>query len=243
MLYMRFKIGKIPIIAVSVILFITIFGYLTLQISKSPNFQFFGEIIARVDTNEKVVALTFDDAPTVNTDNVLKILADNNIVATFYMIGKNIEEQKTTAAHIVEQGHSLGNHSYSHPRFLFVPLSTVEDELEKTNTLIHSLGFREEITFRPPYGKKLLILPWYLSQNNIKTITWDIQPDTYYPEDADAMVKYTLDNVKPGSIIIMHTLCSSECEPARKALPIIISGLKDRGYKFVTINKLLEYRQ
>jgi peptidoglycan/xylan/chitin deacetylase (PgdA/CDA1 family) len=229
------------LIIISIILFLLALAYFTWQISKSPNFQFFGGLIARVNTDEKVIALTFDDAPTVATDNVLKILDDYGIKATFYMIGKGIEEHKDIAKNIVDKGHALGNHSYSHQRFIFVSPKFVEIEIEKTNTLIQSIGFREEITFRPPYGKKLFVLPWYLSQNNTKTITWDVEPDTYYPNDSKAMVQYTLENVKPGSIIIMHTLCGDDCNAAREALPEIITGLTAKGYQFVTVNKLLSY--
>lgn len=72
---------------------------------------------------------------------------------------------------------------------------------------------------------------------------WDIEPDTYYPGNAEMITKYVLDSVRPGSIILMHPFCQTECEADREALPAIIDGLVAKGYRFVTINKLIEQKQ
>ena len=99
-----------------ILLFIILYGLF--QISKSRTFQFFGGLIYRVNTNNKVVALTFDDAPSEYTDQVLTILKEKNIKATFYAIGQNIEKFPSHVKEIVYQGHELGNHSYSHVRLV-----------------------------------------------------------------------------------------------------------------------------
>jgi chitin deacetylase len=233
--FLFIKIAGISLIA------ILLLGYVTFQISRSRTFQFFGTIINRVDTDENVIALTFDDSPTEYTEDVLNILAERNINATFYSIGQSIEKYPDVTKMIVQQGHELGNHSYSHARFLLKSQSFIKNEIEKTNELIREAGYEGEITFRPPNGKKLFGLPWYLSQNNIKTITWDIEPDTYFNEDADAIKQYVLENVKPGSIILMHPFCKTACEADREALPEIIDELKNKGYSFVTVSQLLKY--
>ncbi len=236
------KIKKYQI-AIFLLCFSLFAGYGLLQVSKSRTFQFFGEIVSRVNADQKVVALTFDDAPAVNTEEVLKILAEKNIKATFYAIGRNIEKYPDQIKEIVKQGHELGNHSYSHERFLLKSQSFIQSEVEKTNQLIYNAGYAGEITFRPPNGKKFLGLPWYLSKNNIKTIMWDVEPDTYYAGDAENIAKYTLENVKPGSIILLHPFCSDACTADREALPDIIDGLKKEGYNFITISQLLEYKE
>lgn len=229
----------IPLLILLIFLLIACFLF---QVSKSRTFQFFGELISRVDTQEKIIAITFDDAPSASTtEEVLGILNEKNIKATFYATGENLEKYPVEARKIVEQGHELGNHSYSHQRFLFKSQSFVRDEIEKTNQLIRDAGYKDEITFRPPNGKKLFILPWYLLRNNIRTIMWDIEPDSYYQGNAELIEKYTLENVKSGSIILLHPLCNGECLADRKALPKIIDGLKAKGYYFLTIGQLLEY--
>lgn len=232
---------KITAILSVILLLIVLYGFF--QISKSRTFQFFGELIYRLNTKNKIVALTFDDAPSEYTDKVLTILKDKNIKATFYMIGQNIEKYPNLAKEIVRQGHELGNHSYSHVRLILKSPSFVGREVEKTNELIRSLGYLGEITFRPPNGKKLFILPWYLSIHNMKTIMWNVEPDTYVSGKSDQIIQYTLKHAKPGSIILIHPFCGTDCEADREALPMIIDRLQADGYGFVTVSQLLRYQE
>lgn len=222
----------------ALVLLITVL-YGLFQISKSRTYQFFGGLTSRIETTNKIVALTFDDAPSEYTDQILTILKEKNIHATFYTIGNDIEKYTYQAEEIVAQGHELGNHSYSHVRLLFKSPSFISREVNKTNELIRTVGYSGEITFRPPNGKKLFILPWYLATRNIKTIMWDVEPDTYVSGNADEIIRYTVQNTKPGSIILIHPFCSTECEADRIALPVIISQLQEKGYTFVTVNQLL----
>ncbi len=228
---------KIVIVLSIILLLVAIYGLF--QISKSRTFQFFGGLIYRGNTNHKVIALTFDDAPTEYADKVLAILKEKDIKATFYAIGQNIEKYPDQAKEIVSLGHELGSHSYSHARLVLKTPSFVSREVEETNELIRSVGYTGEITFRPPNGKKLFILPWYLSTHNIKTIMWDVEPDTYASGQSDKIIQYTLENTKPGSIILMHPFCGADCDADREALPAIIDQLQADGYRFVTVSQLL----
>jgi chitin deacetylase len=208
--------------------------------SKSRTFQFFGEIVSRVETNKKIVALTFDDGPTEYTKDVLNTLEEKNIQATFFVMGSELEKNQEIGETIALAGHELANHTYSHQRMWFKSQAFIADEIEKTNAHIRETGYKGNIHFRPPYGKKLFLLPWYLRQHNIKTITWDVEPDSF-GSDADFLVKYTLDNTKPGSIILLHPFCEN-CNGQRDAISKIIDGLQTKGYKFVTVSELLTHR-
>ena len=237
---------RLIFIILAIVAIVLTTGYILFQVSKSRSFQFYGEIIPRVNTNKKVVALTFDDAPTKYSNEVVDILSEKGIKATFYVIGQNIEKYPNEAKYIVENGNELGNHSYSHQRFLLKSPSFVESEIQKTNDLIRKTGYNGEITFRPPYGKKLFSLPWYLHQHNIKTITWDVDPDTYLPttdnngEKMRFLVDYTIEHARPGSIILLHPFCEV-CSNSRKATEEIIDKLQSMGYTFVTVTELLSY--
>lgn len=222
------------------ILLILLIIYLLFQLTKLRNFQLFGGLTSRVETDEKVIALTFDDAPTIYSDEILEMLKEKNIKATFYVIGKNMEEFPEETKRIVAEGHELGNHSYSHKRFVLKSYSFIDEEIQKTNSLIRTVGYKGEITFRPPTGKKFILLPWYLKQHNIKTIMWDVEPDTYVPGDRDAIIQYTLQNINPGSIILIHPFCGEVCEADRAALPVIIDELINDGYTFMTVGELLQ---
>jgi peptidoglycan/xylan/chitin deacetylase (PgdA/CDA1 family) len=173
----------------------------------------------------------------------LTILKDRDVKATFFLIGKETAENLPQARLIADAGHEIGNHSYSHSNMAWMGPASVEDEIERTDAAIRAAGYQGEILFRPPYGKKLLTLPWYLSQHDRKTIMWDVEPESF-PEVADnpdTLAKYVIDNARNGSIIIMHVMYRSR-EVSRQALPLIIDGLRQRGFEFVTVSKLIENR-
>ncbi len=211
------------------------------QLSRSRDVQVFGELVSRVETTDKVIALTFDDGPVpVFTDKIIAALAAEQVPATFFLMGQNIEWHRQEANKLIAAGHQIGNHSYSHPRMVLMSYQSVVDEVSKTNQLIRSLGYDKEIVFRPPYGKKLLALPFYLWREGITTVTWDVEPESF-PEIASSSEKITqhvIDNIRPGSIILLHVMYESR-QASMDAVPSIIRGLKARGYRFVTLDELL----
>ena len=156
------------------------------------------------------------------------------------MTGAELEQNLEQGKEIVAAGHEVGNHSYSHVRMRFVTPSFVRQEIESTDKLIRQTGYQGEILFRPPYGKKLLALPYYMWKNNRKTITWDVEPNSYPKIDASSekIVEYVLEKVQPGSIILLHVMYSSRKE-SMKAVKGIVEGLKARGYSFKTVSELL----
>ena len=214
------------------------------QVSRSRTFQIFGEIIPSVDTSQKVVALTFDDGPTPEaTDQILSILSEMNVRATFFVTGAELEQNHEQGKKLVAAGHELGNHSYSHVRLFFVTPSFVKQEIERTDKLIREAGYRGDIHFRPPYGKKLFILPYYLWRHGRKSITWDVEPDSY-PEiaaDQNKIVEHVLANTRPGSIIILHVMYPNRRE-SMKSVKMIVEGLRAEGYEFKTVSELLAAR-
>ncbi len=111
-----------------------------------------------VETQEKIVALTFDDGPGDLTRPLLDILEKEQISATFFVTGAELEKNLDRGIRIVSAGHELGNHSYSHERMILVSPSYVRQEIERTDQLIREAGYQSEILFRPPYGKKLFVL-------------------------------------------------------------------------------------
>lgn len=215
------------------------------QLSNARSFQLFGELIARVETEKPLVALTFDDGPTPEyTSGILDILREKNVPATFFLTGSDTEKNPNEARAIVQAGHEVGNHSYSHSRMVLMSPATVRDEVERTDAAIRAVGYQGEILFRPPYGKKLVTLPWYLSSTNRKTIMWNVEPESF-PEianDAKAIADHVVDRAKPGSIILMHLMYPSR-EPSRQALPGIIDRLRERGHRFVTVSELIATKQ
>lgn len=228
-------------LAVVVTIFVVV-GLALLFLLRSDQFQLFGEMIYRVDTDKKVIALTFDDGPTPDrTEQILSILNKEDIKATFFLNGRALDKHPDVSRLLVNSGHEIGNHSYSHKRMVFMSYSEVKRELESTDKIIREYGYKGPIYFRPPYGKKLINLPLYLSNNNIKTITWDVEPETWGAERAsiEERVERGLSGTKPGSIILMHVMHGDT--KSMSAVTPIIQRLKAKGYKFLTVSELLQH--
>lgn len=210
------------------------------QLSKSRSFQLFGTLVPRVDTDAPVVALTFDDGPTQEgTDRILPILDRLDVRATFFVTGSGLAESPELGRRLVEAGHALGNHAYSHQRMVAVTPSFVAREVEETDALIRATGWEGAIPFRPPYGKRLFVLPWYLERTGRVTVLWDVEPESY-PEvaaSAEAIAEHVVANARPGSIVLLHVMFGNEA--SIEAVPMIVEGLRDKGLGFVTVQELM----
>lgn len=210
-------------------------------ISNHRQFQLFGEVITRVPTTKKWVALTFDDGPTLRyLPQILRSLREHQARATFFVVGQAAKQHPRSMRQIVQAGHELGNHSYTHARMLFQSQAWLHREIEQTTQLIRQAGQQGAIHFRPPYGKKLVTLPWYLAKHRIKNIMWDVEPESFpaQTQTPTQFAAYVLQRIKPGSIVLMHVMFRSR-RVSRQALPLILKGLQKRGYRCVTVSTLL----
>ncbi len=210
----------------------------TFLYSKSPTHQLFGVIVPRVETRQKIVALTFDDGPT--TYAVDEILRDLGAVkATFFLMGAEMHTNPSIAPRLIATGHQIGNHTWHHDRMVFKSPSYIASEIESTDALIRAAGWRGPILFRAPYGKKLVGLPWYLWRHNRTHITWDVEPkrNPRIDQHTDRIVADVLAHTRPGTIILLHPWYHGR-EAMRAAIAPIIAGLRARGYELVTVNEL-----
>lgn len=224
------------------LLVVTATAFAGYRLMNARSYQLFGTLVDRVDTDEKVVALTFDDGPTSRTPEVLRLLNEAGIRATFYLNGTDLRANPEHGRRIADAGHELGNHTDTHRRMVFVSADTVRDEIERTDEAIRATGYTGPITVRPPYGKKLLGLPHYLAEHDRTTVMWDVEPDsaaTADTADTAGIVAATLAQTRPGSIILMHVMFPSR-QASLDAVPDVLAGLTAEGYRFVTVSELLE---
>jgi peptidoglycan/xylan/chitin deacetylase (PgdA/CDA1 family) len=211
------------------------------RLSKSRSVQVLGRLVTRVETSERVVALTFDDGPTAGAiDEILGLLASRNVRATFFVTGADLAATPEAGRRLVAAGHELGNHTYSHERMVLKSQAFIRSEIEKTDGLIRAAGEAGPINFRAPFCKKLVGLPWFLWRTRRTSVTWDVEPDSYagVSRSVDRITAHVLGRARPGSIILLHVWYSGNA-PARAAIPAIVEGLRARGYRFVTVNELL----
>ncbi|MFN4280839.1 polysaccharide deacetylase family protein [Thermosynechococcus sp.] len=207
----------------------------------SPS-KFWGQLVYQVKPLklEKVVALTFDDGPWgASTRRVLQILKEEEVKATFFVLGKHALMYPDVMADIVKAGHAVGNHSWSHP-YKPVSAAVAKQEIENASALIAKQSQAQTRLFRPPGGHLGTGLVDYAKSKNYAIILWSVDThDTRPNTTAAEIVERTLKEVKPGSIILLHD-GGGDRATTRKALPTLIRRLRQKGYRFVTISELLQ---
>lgn len=188
------------------------------------------------------IALTFDDGPTeVTSSQVLDILQQNNVKATFFLLGQNIDRYPQVVARIVREGHVVAGHSWSHIQLEKAQLPRIIGEVTDTENAIYQIAGVRPALLRPPYGSLNREGLEYLRQNGYKVVNWSVDSlDWKYPDRGNQVIISTLRDVRGGSIILFHTLPGKDPSPIiGKVLPEIIYSLKSQGYQFVTVDQLL----
>jgi peptidoglycan-N-acetylglucosamine deacetylase len=210
------------------------------QVTNASTFQVFGDYVARVDIDEPVVALTFDDGPhPIHTVGVLDVLDRHGIKATFFLMGRNIERFPAVARQVLARGHEIGNHSYSHPRLVLMSARRVREEIERTDHLLRDLGVSGEIHVRPPHLAKLLVLPYVLREMGRLSVLADVDAEEWRGRPATVMTAEVLRLTRPGSIILMHDPAGAE---TLRMLEDVLPALIARGYRFETVSELTRRR-
>ncbi len=224
------------IVVAIIVLIVT--AALTWQLSKARCIQLVGDVTCRVETEAKLVALTFDDGPTPEgVDAVLAELGPRGIHATFFLIGNRMEKFPGQAERLIAAGHELGNHTYSHQRNLGRSQEFYAAEIAKTDALLQRAGSDTKL-FRPPFGKRLVGLPLEVERAGYRTIMWDVEDQPERFTAPRAFAQDILARARPGSIILIHPMYR-HTQAARDALPLILDGLQAQGYEVVTITELL----
>ncbi len=180
---------------------------------------------------EKCVALTFDDGPGRYTERLLDQLKKENARATFYLLGQNAPLYPQTLRRMVSEGHQLGNHTFDHKSLTALSKAQVSEEVNASAQKIKDIAGFAPDTMRPPYGARN---PEVDSLINVPMVLWDVDTLDWKHHDPKQTVKIALDEVSDGSIILMHDIHESSV----KAVPQLISKLKHKGYKLVTVNEL-----
>jgi len=224
---------------------ILILGLFWLRKASSP--QIFGKVLRSVSTNEKVIALTFDDGPNPHvTLDILKTLSEHSAKAAFFVLGENAEKYPDIIKHIIDGGHELGNHTWSHTRLTFKAPDTIYSQINKTDIFLKEKGYEGTIHFRAPFGHKLFILPYILMKTKRQHVLWNIKLDDWdSPPPAD-MLKAFDEKIIPGSIILLHDGYTDErsCRDATiDFVKMVVSEYTEKGYRFVTVSELLTYQK
>jgi peptidoglycan-N-acetylglucosamine deacetylase len=192
--------------------------------------------------DKKLVALTFDDGPDDKyTPEVLSILKQENIHATFFLIGNRVTAFPDRVKQIASLGHAIGNHSWDHPDFNKLTASQMQMELKKTDQVLYPLiGYHTQL-FRPPYGSANDSVLKEARAEGYAVIDWSVDSLDWKGTQPKQILNYVRQEIYPGGIILQHSAGGNgdTLENTVTALPKIISELRSSGYQFVTIPELL----
>ena len=188
------------------------------------------------DIKGNKIAITFDDGPHPETENVLRLLEKYNAKGTFFCIGSQIEKYPEIFKKIIDQGHVVGNHTYTHsPKMGFFSTARVSDELQRTNKIIEITGSKNVKLSRPPYGVTSPSIAKALKRAGLYVIGWNIRSlDTVIKEE-DVIFRRIKNMLAPGSIILLHDTSARTVNVLEQLLVL----LQQNNYEAITVDELL----
>jgi polysaccharide deacetylase family sporulation protein PdaB len=182
------------------------------------------------------VAFSFDASwGAAYTPTILEILRENNIKTTFFLTGFWVEKYPDMVEKISQEGHEIGNHTYSHPHLNSLSEEQIRVELEKVGTMILELTAKQPQLFRPPFGEYSNKVITAAEKCGYITIQWSIDSLDWKELGKEPMVKRVTESLHPGAIILFHNNGKYTAE----ALPEIIAFVKEKGYEVVPVSELL----
>lgn len=191
---------------------------------------------------QKRVALTFDDGPDNKyTPQILDILKKYNIKATFFVVGRRTVIYPSIIKRIIKEGHAIGNHTWDHQNLLKVSNKDALTEVSKTDEAIFSIAGIHTSLMRPPYGRTDSYVNKMMVSKGYNVILWSVDTRDWAGTSVPDIMKAVKNEIRPGGIILQH--CSGNVANTVKALPQIITYLKEKGYTFVTVPELINVSQ
>ena len=196
-----------------------------------------------IQTNEKVVALTFDDGPHPKyTVQILDLLEQYEAKGTFFLVGEQAEKNPQVVFRMYEDGHEIANHTYTHPFTKSVP--QIMKEIQQTDDTLFSITGHSPKLFRPVEGHYTEQLVEEVVKEGYKIVMWSWHQDTEDWKDpgVNVIANKVINGIEEGNIVLFHDGGGNR-EQTVKALEIIVPKLKEQGYTFITVSEMLQLQQ
>lgn len=193
--------------------------------------------IYQVDTDEKKIAISFDACwGSEKTDDILDILDENNVKATFFLVNIWLEDYPDKAKEVAKRGHEIGLHSTTHPHFTQLSVEEMKEELIKNKEMVKKVTGYDAKLFRPPFGDYNNQVIKTVSELDLTTIQWSVD-SLDWREDLSAqdISKRILERVEKGAIILMH----NDGQHTPQVIKTVLPELKRQGYSIVPVSELL----
>jgi len=190
-----------------------------------------------VHVDGSYIALTFDDGPDKKlTPQLLDLLAERHIKATFFVIGQNAAEHPDIVARAAREGHEIGNHSWSHPNFSKMSDENIRRQLHQTDDAIKQATGKRPTLMRPPYGN---LSPrqkqWIHDEFGYRIVLWDVDPLDWKRPGPSVVCNRIVRETRPGSIVLSHDIHPGTIV----AMHDTLNQLEAKGFKFVTVSELI----
>lgn len=187
----------------------------------------------------KCVALTFDDGPHEETARLLTMLDAYDAKATFFVVGRMVEQIPSIVKQAVAAGHEIGNHSWSHPDLVVMSDSEIRSQLSRTQEVIEKAAGVTPVLFRPPYRLTNRRVAAVAKSLHLAQILWQVDSEDWKNRNADVVARRVLADMRRGAVVLMHDIHSTSIS----AVPRILSELAGKGFSFVTVSELLAGRK
>lgn len=200
-------------------------------------------IVRNGDENQKIIALTFDDGPHPRfTPQILDLLKEYDAKGTFFVLGKHVKLYPEVVERIKSEGHEVGNHTFTHIDVSKSSYWKIKKEFEDTQNVIYNVTGSKPNIFRPPFGFINNAALHIVQESGSRIILWspNQDPNDWRSPGEDYIVKHVLSNIGNGNIILLHDYIPEKDSHTVKALKRILPELTKEGYRFVTINELIE---
>lgn len=232
--------GIVAVVWYWYLLLLLVFGAIEFYGAYFVHSNFHIKAICNIETTQKIVALTFDDGPIPErTQKVLHLLQKHNVKATFFCIGNRIKGNEDIVKQIHEQGHLIGNHSYSHTNlFDFKNTKRMMDDLQLANNEIKRVIGQSPLYFRPPYGVTTPALARAAKKLNLHVIGWNVRSLDTTIKNKQQLVERVTSRIRPGSILLFH----DTVEDVDIALEELFNYLKQNNYRVVELDKLIQQK-
>ncbi len=222
------------------LLFLIIYSLLLFYGSYYVGSQFFMKVLCAANTQQKQIALSFDDGPAnAYSGEILRILRDKKIEATFFCIGKQVITAPEIVQQITSEGHIIGNHSFSH-HFWFDMFGTKKmlADIQQMSIETKKISGYYPLLFRPPYGVTTPNMRKAMDRGNFTAIGWSIRSLDTVIKSEEKLLKKITSSLQPGAVILLHDTSAS----CLAVLPKLIDEARQQGYEFIRLDKLLNVK-
>jgi peptidoglycan/xylan/chitin deacetylase (PgdA/CDA1 family) len=213
--------------------------------SMAPTGQWYGQTFTGLPPGSRQIALTYDDGPNhLHTPSLLEVLARHGVHATFFLIGRYVQQHPEIARNIIQAGHVVGNHTFTHPLLIFKSEAEIRQELSQCRSALQDAIGQHSNLFRPPFGGRRPAVLRVARDLGLEPVMWNVTGYDWNAPPAEVIERKVASQTHGGNVILLHDGGHKQVGADRAQTVIatdhLIARYKSEGYEFVTIPQMME---